>query len=279
MQTTAYLHTHFHKDLLFIRCFVIILWFTHLFITACVCQGVYTQSVSDFGHPASLLFTPWSLNAAFLIGSLIERSIQAFFATRVYRVTGALYVSIILWMIVAFFLALSLKVFQESIQDSSFVLAAQKNGWLLSVLFFGDASFDVVTATVLCYYLKKQKRAGFNTTAALLNRLVRYTIQTGLATSFVAIGAALTFQFAPGYIWTAFLFCMPGCFTIALLVNINSRRGLTPQPTSIVSGSNLEAGVMLTYSRNVVRDNVDLVNSQDRAKLPQVDMIKHGIST
>ncbi|KAJ7493221.1 hypothetical protein B0H11DRAFT_2005459 [Mycena galericulata] len=280
MQTTAYLHTHFREDLLFIKCFVIILWFTHLFFTACICQGAYTMSVSDFGHTISLLFAPRTLNAAVVIGSLIDHSVQAFFVTRVYRVTGALYVSIVLWMMVAFLQAISLKLAQESILVDSIVLVGQKDGWLLSALFYGDASLDAVMATVLCYYLKKQKRAGFNTTAALLNRLVRYTIQTGLATSFVAIGSALsviTFQFAPGYIWTAFLICMPGCFTIALLANLNSRRSLA-QPTSVVSGSDLESGVVITYSRNVVRDTVDLVDSQERAEHPQVDLTKHSIS-
>ncbi|KAJ7497975.1 hypothetical protein B0H11DRAFT_827764 [Mycena galericulata] len=278
MQTTAYLHTHFREDLLFIKCFVIILWFTHLFFTACICQGAYTMSVSDFGHTISLLFAPRTLNAAVVIGSLIDHSVQAFFVTRVYRVTGALYVSIVLWMMVAFLQAISLKLAQESILVDSIVLVGQKDGWLLSALFYGDASLDAVMATVLCYYLKKQKRAGFKTTAALLNRLVRYTIQTGLATSFVAIGSALSFQFAPGYIWTAFLICMPGCFTIALLANLNSRRSSILQPTSVVSDSNLESGIVITYSRNVVRDTVDLVDSQDRTELPQVDVTKHSIS-
>ncbi|KAJ7497972.1 hypothetical protein B0H11DRAFT_827618 [Mycena galericulata] len=278
MQTIAYLHTHFHKDLLFIKCFVIILWFTHLFFTACVCQGAYTMSVSDFGHTISLLFTPKALNAAIILGSLIDHSVQAFFVTRVYRVTGALHVSIVLWMMVAFLQAVSFKLAQESIRVDSIVLVGQKASWLLSALFFGDASLDVVMATVLCYYLKKQSRTAFKTTAALLNRLVRYTIQTGLATSFVAIGAALSFQFAPKeYIWTAFLICMPGSFTIALLANLNSRRSLIAQPTSVVSGSNLESGVVITYSRNVVRDAVDLVNCQERAE-HAVDVTKHSIS-
>lgn len=90
------------------------------------------------------------------------RSLQAFFVTRVYRVTGALYVSIVLWTMVAFLQGVSLKLAQASIRVDSIVLVGQKDGWLLSALFFGDASLDVVMATVLCYYLKKQSRKAFS---------------------------------------------------------------------------------------------------------------------
>ncbi|KAJ7497976.1 hypothetical protein B0H11DRAFT_1909542 [Mycena galericulata] len=272
MQTAAYLHTHFHKDLLFIKCFVIILWFTHLFFTACICEGAYTLSVSDFGNTTSLRFTPWGLNAAFVIESLIDHSIQAFFVTRVYRVTGALYVSIVLWMIVAFLQGVSLKLVHDAIRVDYIVLVAQKDGWLLSALFFGEAILDVVMATVLCYYLNKQKSRTAFKRDWTRNKVYYCEYMTCIRAdilSFVAIGAALSFQFAPkGYIWVAFLICMPGSFTIALLANLNSRQGLIPQSTSVANGSNLESGIMITYSRNVVKDTVDLVNSQERTELP-----------
>jgi Ca2+-dependent lipid-binding protein len=80
---------------------------------------------------------------------------------RVYRVTGALYVSIGLWTMVAFLQGVSLKLAQESIHLDSIVLLGQKSSWLLSALFFGDASLDIVMASVLIYYLTQQKRTAF----------------------------------------------------------------------------------------------------------------------
>jgi len=276
MQTNEYIRNHLHKDPLYIRAFVLFLWFIQVLFTLCICQGVYTMSVTDFGQTIRLLSTPWGLNAAVIIGSVIDHSVQAFFVMRVYRVTGALYVSIGLWTMVAFLQAVSMKLAEESIRVDSIVLVGHNSSWLLSALFFGDASLDVVMASVLIYYLKKQSRSAFKSTAALLNRLVRYTIQTGLATSFVAIGAALSFKFSPNYyIWTAFLILMPGSFTIALLANINSRRSLVQAPTSVATGTNpLESntGILITYSRNVVfsRDPTDTQESGDKT----VDLIQ-----
>ncbi|KAJ7614690.1 hypothetical protein DFH06DRAFT_130096 [Mycena polygramma] len=253
MQTDEYIRNHFRNDLRFVKYFVVSLWFAHLLFVICICEGAYAMSVTDFGHTIELLFIPWGLNAAIIIGSLIDHSVQAFFVTRVYRVTGALYVSIGLWTMVAFLQAVSLKLAQESIRVDSIVLVAHDSSWLLSALFFGDASLDVVMALVLIYYLKQQSRSAFESTAALLNRLVRYTIQTGLATSFVAMGAALSFKLTPNdYIWTTFLICMPGSFTIALLANINARRSLI-QPKTVTTASNpAESAVVINYSRSVV---------------------------
>ncbi|KAJ7483158.1 hypothetical protein FB451DRAFT_1233525 [Mycena latifolia] len=285
MQTVAYIRNHFHDDVVFLKYFVVFLWLAHLLFAICLCQGAYTMSVSDFGRTFQLLFTPWGLNAAVVIGSLIDHSVQAFFVTRVYRVTGVLYLSIGLWTFVAFLQGVSTRLAVESIRVDSIVLVAQKDSWLISALFFGDASLDIVMASVLCYYLKKQSRSAFKSTAVLISRLIRYTIQTGLATSFVAIGAALSFTFAPTqYIWTAFLISMPGSFTIALLANINSRRNLA-KPVSVSTGSHLESGIVINYSRSVVlsRDtsNVDPMKShEDPETLPaesKVDLGEHRI--
>ncbi|KAJ6581034.1 hypothetical protein B0H19DRAFT_1113352 [Mycena capillaripes] len=246
MQTEHYIRSHFRNDLLFVKCFVVSLWFLHLLFTICICQAAYTRGVSDFGNAIGLLSTPWGLKVGIFIGSIIDHSVQAFFVTRVYRVTGALYVSIGLWTFVAFLQGVSLKMAQELLNP---IIFEPYSHWLLSALFFGDASLDVVTASLLIYYLKKQSQSAFKSTAALLNRLVRYTIQTGLVTSFVAIAAALSFKISPeSFIWVAFWISMPGSFSIALLANINNRSNLIAATNS----NSLESEVVIIYSRDVV---------------------------
>ncbi|KAJ7663789.1 hypothetical protein DFH06DRAFT_1324307 [Mycena polygramma] len=150
MQTEEYIRNHFRNDLRFVKYFVVSLWFAPLLFVICICAGVYTLSVTDFAHTIELLFLPWGLNAAI-----------AFFVTRVYRVTGALYVSIGLWTMVAFLQAVGLKLAQEAIRVDSIPLVVQSSSWLISALFFGDASLDVVMASVLIYYLKQQSRSSF----------------------------------------------------------------------------------------------------------------------
>ncbi|KAJ7825376.1 hypothetical protein B0H14DRAFT_2596607 [Mycena olivaceomarginata] len=249
----------------------------------------YTMNVTDFGEAIRLLFTPRSINAAIILGGIIDHSVQAFFVARVYRVTGALYVSIGLWTMVAFLQGVSLKLVQESIHLDSIVLLGQKSSWLLSALFFGDASLDIVMASVLIYYLTQQKRTAFKRYTIREHSLIRrhlvltVVVETGLATSFVAMGAALSFKFAPNYyIWTAFVILMPGSFTIALLANINSRRSLIQPVGPVSTGADplsLESGVVITYSRNVVisRDAREPMRSQQDLEVEDKHSAADGI--
>ncbi|KAJ7755673.1 hypothetical protein DFH07DRAFT_486264 [Mycena maculata] len=264
MQTINYLK-QFPNDIFLTKCLVIFLWVLQLAYTACICQGAYTMSVTDFGELLSLLYTPWGLNLAVVIGSVIDHSVQAFFVARIYRATGALYLSILLWIAVAFLQGISLMLAVEAIIFDSIPLVGEKWRWVLTLLFFGDAALDVVNACVLCVYLKVQRRTtASRSTAAVLDHLVVYTLQTGLITSFVALGAAISFRVAPeDYIWTAFFMAMPGSFTSALLANINNRKNLSQPSSAATSATSANNHVLgpgaVHFSRSIVltRDDID----------------------
>ncbi|KAJ7688377.1 hypothetical protein B0H17DRAFT_655364 [Mycena rosella] len=254
MQTINYMKL-FPNDILLIKCIVIFLWLLQVVYTACVCQGAYTMSVTDFGELLTLLYTP-------LVFSKVSHcqestQLQAFFVARIYKATGALYLSIFLWLTVAFLQGVSLTLAAEAIKSDSIPIVGQRWRWLLTLLFFGDAGLDILNACVLCFYLKRKSRTAFSrSTAALLDGLVVYTLQTGLATSFVALAAAVAFRVAPeDYIWTMFFMAMPGSFLSALLANINNRKSLS-QPSSTVTSSanthNHGQGPTIQFSRSIV---------------------------
>ncbi|KAJ7781628.1 hypothetical protein B0H16DRAFT_627790 [Mycena metata] len=274
MQTINYLKK-FPKDIFLIKCTVISMWVLELAYTACVCQGAYTMSVTDFGQVFTLLYTPWGLNLAVVFGSIIDHGVQTFFVARIYKVTGALYVSIFLWLCVAFLQAVSLTLAAEAIRSDSIPLVGEKWNWLLTLLFFGDAALDIINACVLCFYLRIQSRSAFKSTAVLIDRWVVYTIQTGLTTSVVALGAAIAFRVAPEDceyqtycqyqyhsfspdIWTAFFMSMPGSFMSALLANLNNRKSLSQASSAVTSSANshgLAQGVTVSRSIMFSRDD------------------------
>ncbi|KAJ7873359.1 hypothetical protein B0H14DRAFT_146487 [Mycena olivaceomarginata] len=191
MQTINYLK-QFPNDLILIKCTVIFLWVLQLTYTACICQGAYTLSVTDFGEILALLYTPWGLNLGVVVGSLIDHGVQAFFVARIYRATGALYISIFLWIVVAFLQGVSLRLAAEAIRTDSIPIVGQTQTWLITLLFFGDATLDIINACVLCFYLKVKSRSAFSqSTAVVLDRLVVYTLQTGLGTRYFVYNVRL----------------------------------------------------------------------------------------
>ncbi|KAJ7499295.1 hypothetical protein FB451DRAFT_33503 [Mycena latifolia] len=252
MQTINYMKL-FPNDIWLIKFTVIFLWILELVYTACICHGAYTMSVTDFGELFTLLYTPWGLNVGVVIGSLIDHSVQ--------DIQGH-------WRIVPFDLSMVLRrissrclfdVGRRGHQIGFHSFVGQKWKWLLTLLFFGDAGLDILNACVLCFYLKVQSRTTFSrSTVAVLDQLVVYTLQTGLATSFVALGAAVAFRVAPeDYIWTTFFMAMPGSFLSALLANINNRKSLSQPGSAVTSSANnhgLGQGGTIQFTRNIVYD-------------------------
>ncbi|KAJ7188734.1 hypothetical protein C8R46DRAFT_29066 [Mycena filopes] len=255
MQTLYYLK-RFRDDIFLVKFTVISLWFLQLAYTCLICQGAYTMSVGDFGSTFALLYTPIGLNLAVLMGSFTDHGVQAFFVARIYKATGALYLSIFLWTVVLFLQSISLFLTIQEFRIDSIPIFGLRWKTLLTVLFFGDATLDVVNALVLCFYLKIQSRSAFSqTTAQVLDRLVIYTLQTGLGTSLVALAAAISFRVAPNdYLWTMFFMALPGSFGSALLANVNNRNS-TSQPSSAVSSnihSHPHGQASIQFSRSLV---------------------------
>ncbi|KAJ7629699.1 hypothetical protein DFH06DRAFT_1225191 [Mycena polygramma] len=248
MQTITYF-THFPNDAFLVKFTVSFLWLLHLVYTACICQGAWTISVADSGQ--TLL--PWGLNLAILIGPLIGHGVQAFFVARIYKVTGALSLLIFLGLVIACLEGFSLTVSAKAFRSDFISVVAVKWKWILTLLLFGDAGLDIVNACVLCFYLKVQRRTAFSrSTAVLLDRLVVYALQTGLAMSMIALAAAISFKVAPGYIWTMFFLAIPGSFMSTLLANINSRKGLSQAISGATSSENTNYGLsQIQFSRNI----------------------------
>lgn len=95
-------------------------------------------------------------------GHLTEN--QAFFVARIYKATGALYISIFLWTVVLFLQSISLFLTIQEFRIDSIPILGFRFKTLLNALFFGDAILDIVNAVVLCFYLKIQSRTAFSQT-------------------------------------------------------------------------------------------------------------------
>ncbi|KAJ7062057.1 hypothetical protein C8F01DRAFT_1136296 [Mycena amicta] len=288
LQTVNYLKT-FPNDLLYVKCTVLFLWTIELAYTVCVCQGVYTMAVTDFGQFFALLYTPWGLNVGVILGAIIDHCVQAFFVFRIFRATRALYLCTFLWTMVAVLQALSLYLAVESLRTDSIAVSTSDpkyHPFLLS-LFFGDATMDLVNAAVLCFHLRKQRQFAFSrSTTAIVDRLVVYTLQTGLATSVVAFAAAISIVVAPHeYLWTTFFLAMPCTFMNALLANINNRNNLTSakrkhsiHSSSGETHSSGSRGPQVHISRSIVFAPRDTTNTTGTITTPsgkaQVDIIQ-----
>ncbi|KAG8742373.1 hypothetical protein FRC10_001595 [Ceratobasidium sp. 414] len=115
-----------------------------------------------------------------------------------------------------------------------------KYNWLVGGWLGAAALGDVVIVYMLSTALMSQ-RTGFGRTDALINKLLRYTINTGLLTSIIAIVDVVAFCTMNNLIHLGFNFILGKLYTNTLLATLNSRE-IEPENVVHVESSSYRLG-------------------------------------
>ncbi|KAI5121948.1 hypothetical protein M0805_002019 [Coniferiporia weirii] len=101
---------------------------------------------------------------------------------------------------------------------------------------------DVAIASVLVYLLYSS-RSGFRRTDTVINRLIVYTVNTGLITALCAVAALITSLACPTtFLPDLFLFMIPKLYVNSMLASLNSRDTLR---TALASTGDTELAIGL----------------------------------
>jgi len=95
---------------------------------------------------------------------------------------------------------------------------------------------DLFIAVTLCTLLHLS-RTGFKKSDAMITKLIIFTVNTGLITSFCALGSLISVVTSPNtYIHIGWFFCLSRLYTNCLLATLNAR--------GIIRGSFIQDGTM-----------------------------------
>ncbi|KAJ8093447.1 hypothetical protein PM082_020304 [Marasmius tenuissimus] len=96
--------------------------------------------------------------------------------------------------------------------------------WALIVMLSIGSLVDLAVPCGMVYFLLIQRSGAYKTTAAIVDKLILWTIETGLATGILAVLTLVFYLSLPGtFAWMAIYICLPKMFSNALLVHLNSR--------------------------------------------------------
>jgi hypothetical protein len=88
------------------------------------------------------------------------------------------------------------------------------------------AAGDVLIAVFLCTLLQ-QSRTGFRRSDTMINKLILFSINTGLLTSICAVMSLISISVWPNtFIYIAFYFCLGRLYCNSLLATLNARKSL-----------------------------------------------------
>ncbi|CAA7263559.1 unnamed protein product [Cyclocybe aegerita] len=215
------------KDPRILKWMVGVIWFLELTHTIFVAYEIYRTTITYYGLPGAVTKYP-GFAAVMLLGGLITMLVQNFFALRVWKFLPRPYCYVGGGCIIASTVRCILSIYASV---EGFLMTSYANylvefqDYLTALLAIG-AAIDVINAGSLSYFLFKQRELAFARTTRLLDRLIAYTIRTGLITCIVAVTVLILFQtLAPSLISLAMYTALAKLYSNSFVSALNSRRG------------------------------------------------------
>jgi len=225
--TQAYIYFgRFPKDSIRIKALVAAVWCGEFAHTICIAISLYTMLITNYEHPERLLVLPNSLLASTFIGSLVSVGVQVFFAFRIYALSKSLWIPCICWALSLFrFIPPNVILFAYGHQPAPHFL--QRFGPLFDAIWAASAANDLLIAGTLVFLLYTRRSIGVEHTVVIVDKLIAWTIETGVVTSIASIIMLVVFISLPStFAWLALFVVIPRLFSNSLLASLNSRAAL-----------------------------------------------------
>ncbi|KAJ3773283.1 hypothetical protein FB446DRAFT_733645 [Lentinula raphanica] len=256
LQTYFFLRT-FPNDKPLIKTAVGVVFAFELGHTITSLHALYIVTVKDFGEPQLFAKLPNSIDVTLLFEGLITIVVQGFFITRVQRLAKIHRLVIhFLWIcaILRFAASVALTVF--GIQTPSATAYVADWSWLLTTLFSLGAFVDLGVALALCSYLYSQRATSIAKTGILLDRLIAFTLTTGLLTSIVSVVTVISYVTMPANsVWILMYTLLAKSYSNSMMVSLNSRPALKASAGSNVITLSTVIGGSLSNQINTGRLN------------------------
>jgi len=194
--------------------------------TICIAMSIYAMVITNYGHPERLLVLPKSLLASTFFGSVVSFGVQIFFAFRIYSLSKSLWVPCICWALSLFrFVPPNVILFAFGHKPAPEFLG--RFGPLFDAIWAASAANDLLIAGTLVYLLYGKRDKVFQRTTAIVDKLILWTIETGVVTGIASIVMMIVFISLPStFIWLALFVIIPRLFSNSFLASLNSRAAL-----------------------------------------------------
>ncbi|KAF8190290.1 hypothetical protein K438DRAFT_1831738 [Mycena galopus ATCC 62051] len=219
----------FPDDSRVLKALTAFVWVCDVVHAACLGHILYTFTVSDYTHPERVLESPLprSFSVAVLFTGFDAVCVHSFFAFRIYAFTKKLNIPTVIWSMAFVHLLGMIGTCVASLRASSMSNYVTNWEWLLTTNWSMSVATDFVTTTTLVVVLNAQRASAQKKTSALIDKVVLWTLETGMLTSAVSILMLVCFVTWRGtFFWLAFYAIGTRLFSNSLMASLNSRTAL-----------------------------------------------------
>ncbi|KAF9553532.1 hypothetical protein CPC08DRAFT_226309 [Agrocybe pediades] len=224
-----------------LKAMVTILLTMEVFHSFTASHTIYYDTVTRWN---SAEINSYSLSANVATETLITFLVQCFFCHRILRLSKNIFISgaCIVLTSLRFLggLAMSAECVIDVHRTPNWVTFITDFNWLVtSALALGGAT-DLLIAAAMLYYLRRMASpTNMKSTTQMINRLVRFSLQTGLFTSLASLAVIICFQAMRNLVWFGLYIVLAKIYSNSLLASLNARR--LPRRSS--TSPNLRGGI------------------------------------
>ncbi|KAI0049995.1 hypothetical protein FA95DRAFT_698784 [Auriscalpium vulgare] len=183
----------------------------------------YMYFVTHYFDPQYLAIVPWSILAEVMVAGFVALLVQIFFVHRIYILSEKnAYLTAGVAALVCAQFGVTSAYCGKAFSMSTYAEIGTIKGLSMGINGTTAAS-DLVIALVLCGLLHTS-RTGFKNSDTLINKLIIFTMNTGLLTSIDAIFSLATIAALPDkFIYIGFFFALSRLYSNSLLATLNAR--------------------------------------------------------
>ncbi|KAJ7050283.1 hypothetical protein C8F01DRAFT_1179237 [Mycena amicta] len=234
--TTAQLYIYygrFPSDKPSLRLLVAFVWLCEMAHMICIGDVLYSYTIRDYGNPRSLEHILPSMSISVVVSAVITALVQGFFTFRIWslgqghsRSTISLFkiIPILLWISEFVYLLASTAATILAFGQHDLERFLELDGWLVFTAWVLNLVNDTTITASLVLLLVFNRARGMQKTTALVDKLIKWTIETGLITSlFSVLNLVFYVRDRPTFLWLAIQFVKARLFANSLLASLNSR--------------------------------------------------------
>ncbi|KAF8888525.1 hypothetical protein BD779DRAFT_1523343 [Infundibulicybe gibba] len=233
---TVQTYSYFRRctDPIFMRLVISFIWSGSSLHLACMAWLLYSATITNHNLPIESIKFPVGFPLGSAIGTLVHCSVQGVYIHRMYKFSHRWHIPVFCCALTIYELGSGLAFsIVEGRFNSTFVPGRFGGGWgfLFYSFFATTAVVDVIIAISISYYLQQSR--GLRTTH-LIDWLIVWTIQTGVATSIAAILVIVLFAaHKEDNAWLGVYIFLTSLYPLALVALLNGRERLKPEDPSL----------------------------------------------
>jgi len=221
LQAVTY-YVSYRKDAAWLKLFILYLFFVESVNVGCNIATIYEPLILRYGTAAAVTFFPRMIASTPITGASISAPVQIFTAWRIVVITGNKWIGmgIVLLSLTSLAFAINTAVVIASIR----LFAKKVDALVLATVWLtADICADLLI-TISLYVSLNRRRTGSKSTDAIIDRVIRLAVQTGLMTVIFALAETTIFLVVPNTTANfAFNFPLSKLYSNALLSTLNAR--------------------------------------------------------